>query len=172
LNPSPWVIRWAQGETALDVACGSGRHVRWLCGRGMRVTGIDRDPAATGPLHEVAEIITADIENSAWPLGSRQFDLVLATNYLWRPLLPTLIAAVAPGGRLLYETFAIGQQTVGRPARSEFLLQPGELLAACAGLRVIGYEDGFEAGRYVQRIAAVKEQGSAEPYPRYALAAE
>jgi len=165
-------MRWAQGNTALDVACGSGRHVRWLTGRGMQVTGIDRDAEATGPLNDVAEIITADLEFGPWPLGSRQFDLVLVTNYLWRPLFPRLIAAVAPGGRLLYETFAIGQQTVGRPARPEFLLQAGELLTACAGLRVIGYEDGFEAGRYVQRIVAVQEQDSVELNPRYALAAE
>ena len=138
----------------------------------MQVTGIDRDATATGPLNDVAEIITADIEAVPWPLGSRQFDLVVVTNYLWRPLFPSLIAAVAPGGRLLYETFAIGQQTVGRPARAEFLLQPGELLAACAALRVIGYEDGFAGDRYVQRIAAVNEQGSVEAYPRYALGAE
>lgn len=172
MNPSAWVARWAQGRDALDVACGSGRHVRWLAGRGMQVTGIDRDAAATEPLREVAEIITADIETGPWPLGARQFDLVLVTNYLWRPVFPALIAAVAPGGRLLYETFAIGQQTVGRPARPAFLLQPGELLSLCAGLRVIGYEDGFVDGRYVQRIAAVREQASADAYPRYLLGAE
>ena len=138
----------------------------------MRVTGIDRDAAATAELGDVAEIITADIESGPWPLGTRQFDLAVVTNYLWRPLFPTLIAAIAPGGRLLYETFAIGQQTVGRPARPEFLLRPGELLSACAGLRVIGYEDGFEAGRYVQRISAVRERPPADTHPRYALAAE
>ena len=138
----------------------------------MQVIGIDRDAAVTAPLNPVAEIITADIESGPWPLGSRQFDLVVVTNYLWRPLFPTLIAAVAPGGRLLYETFAIGQQTVGRPARPEFLLQAGELLTLSEGLRVIGYEDGFEAGRYVQRIAAVRASTSAEGYPRYPLGAE
>lgn len=176
MNPSTWVERWskgwAQGATALDVACGSGRHVRWLAGRGMQVTGIDRDASATVSLNDVAEIITADIEAGPWPLVGREFDLVLVANYLWRPLFPTLIDAVAPGGRLLYETFAIGQQTVGRPARPDFLLQPGELLVACAGLRVIGYEDGFESGRYVQRIAAVREPSSSDSYPRYALGAE
>lgn len=176
MNPSAWVMRWAQGRTALDVACGSGRHVRWLAHQGMQVTGIDRDAVATAPLTAVAEIINSDIETGPWPLGSRQFDLVLVTNYLWRPLFPVLMDAVAPGGRLLYETFAFGQQSVGRPARAAFLLQPGELLARCAGLRVIGYEDGYEggleAGRYVQRIAAVREQPSDDAYPRYALGAE
>ena len=156
------------GASALDVACGSGRHLRHLAALGMAVTGIDRDVDATLPLQGLAEIINADIEAEPWPLGARQFDLVLVSNYLWRPLLPAITAAIAPGGWLIYETFALGQQTIGRPARADFLLAPGELLAACADLRVVAFEDGFADGRFVQRIAAVR----AEPntlYPRYAL---
>ncbi|MBY0234948.1 MAG: SAM-dependent methyltransferase, partial [Burkholderiaceae bacterium] len=102
-------------------------------------------------------------------------------NYLWRPLLPQIVAAVAPGGWLIYETFAHGQQSIGRPARADFLLQPGELLRACAGLRVVGYEDGFESapdeispaavnGRFVQRVAAVRAASEDEGvFQRYAL---
>ena len=170
--PSPWLLRWPQamraGASALDVACGSGRHLRHLAARGMAVTGIDRDTEATAALMGIAEIIHADIEGAPWPLGGRQFDLVLVSNYLWRSLLPTITAAVAPGGWLIYETFALGQHTIGRPARPDFLLAPGELLTACADLRVVAFEDGFADGRFVQRIAAVR----AEPdtlYPRYAL---
>jgi hypothetical protein len=91
-------------------------------------------------------MVVADIEGGPWPLAGRRFDAVVVTNYLWRPLL-----AADPGrqrGRrrlLIYETFADGQQTVGRPSRPDFLLQPGELIAACAGLRVVAYEDGFLA---------------------------
>lgn len=83
---------------------------------------------------------------------------MLVTNYLWRPLLPTLLASLAPGGLLLYETFAQGNEAFGRPARPEFLLRPGELLQLCAGLRVLGYEEGFlpEPARCVQRIAAIQ----------------
>lgn len=141
----------------LDVACGSGRHLRWLAQRGFRVTGVDRDAAALEPLRELAEVIVADLEAAPWPLPGRRFDAVLVTNYLWRPLLPTIVGSLDPAGVLLYETFADGQQTVGRPARPEFLLQPGELLVAAAGLRVVAFEDGFlEApARFVQRIAAV-----------------
>jgi SAM-dependent methyltransferase len=176
--PSDWVLRWAQawrdrdGVTALDLACGSGRHLRLLAGEGVAVTGVDRDAAALATLAGLSdrvELIEADIEQSPWPLTDRVFDVVLVTNYLWRPLLPRVVEAVAPGGWLIYETFTDGQQTVGRPARPDFLLRPGELLAAVDGLRVIAYEDGFiEAeplvtgggavnGRYVQRVAAVRE---------------
>ena len=83
---------------------------------------------------------------------------MVVTNYLWRPLLPAILQSVAPGGVLIYETFAAGNETVGKPSRPDFLLQPGELLRACAGLRVVAYEDGFldEPARFVQRIAAVR----------------
>ncbi|HSQ70995.1 MAG TPA: class I SAM-dependent methyltransferase [Rubrivivax sp.] len=159
------------GGAVLDVACGSGRHVRWLAAQGFAVTGVDRKAEAVAPLRAVAEIVVADIEDGPWPLPGRRFDAVVVTNYLWRPLWPALRAALAPGGVLIYETFAHGQQLIGKPQRPEFLLQPGELLRACAGLRVVAFEDGFDTApaRYVQRIAAVAEPaGAAEP-PRYGL---
>lgn len=173
--PSPWLLRWPQavraGASALDLACGSGRHLRHLAALGMQLTGVDRDAAATAPLQTLAEIINADIEADPWPLADRRFDLVLVSNYLWRPLLPLITAAVAPGGWLIYETFALGQHTVGRPARPDFLLAPGELLASCPDLRIIAFEDGFADGRFVQRIAAVRA-APGTLYPRYALDAD
>jgi len=174
---SPWVRRFAAllkpGGSVLDLACGSGRHVRWLAVQGFAVTGVDRDEPAVAPLHEIAEIIVTDIEAGTWPLPGRCFDGVVVTNYLWRALLPAIRASLADDGVLIYETFAHGQQLVGKPSRPEFLLQPGELLQVCAGLRVVAFEDGFEnraeGGRYVQRIAAVNEApGKPEP-PRYGL---
>jgi SAM-dependent methyltransferase len=159
--PSPWLLRWAHLLPAqarvLDVACGSGRHLRWLAAQGHHATGIDRDAAALAASAEVAEACCADIEGGPWPLPGRQFDAVLVTHYLWRPLWPQLLASVAPGGLLIYETFADGNQTVGKPSRPDFLLQPGELLARCSGLRVLGFEDGFLADppRFVHRIVAV-----------------
>ena len=163
-GPSDWVRRWshllAPGAAVLDVACGSGRHVHWFAQRGCRVTGVDRNATALAPLHGLGELVTADIERDAWPLAARQFDAVIVTNYLWRPLLPMLIASVAPGGVLIYETFAVGQQTIGKPSNPDFLLQPGELLSATQGLRVVAFEDGFTSApeRFVQRIVAVRPQ--------------
>jgi SAM-dependent methyltransferase len=147
----------------LDVACGSGRHLRWLAGRGHRVTGLDRDGAALHPLQAVAEVVVADLEAGPWPLPGRRFDAVLVTNYLWRPLFPALRAALAEGGVLIYETFAHGQHLIGRPSRPEFLLQPGELLRAFDELQVVAYEDGLEANpvRRVQRLVALARPADA-----------
>jgi len=159
--PSDWVQRWAhllpEGASVLDLACGSGRHVQWLAARGCRVTAVDRDAQALAPLSAVAETVVADLEAGPWPLPGRRFEAVLVTNYLWRPLFPALRAALADGGVLVYETFARGQESYGRPSRPEFLLAPGELLSAAAGLHVLAYEDGLLDGppRRVQRIVAV-----------------
>ena len=156
----------------LDLACGSGRHLRWLAARGFRLTGVDRDAAAVAPLRALAEIVVADLEGAPWPLPGRRFDAVLVANYLWRPLLPRIVESLAEGGVLIYETFAAGNESVGRPARADFLLQPGELLRATPGLRVVSYEDGFldAPRRFVQRIAAVASQPDAARPPRYPLA--
>lgn len=168
-DPSPWLVRWAHlvapRGRVLDLAAGSGRHSRWLAARGHAVTAVDRDAAAMAALDDVAETIVADIEADAWPLQGRSFDAVVVTNYLWRPLFPAIIAATGPGGVLIYETFAAGNGSVGRPANPDFLLAPGELLAATRGLRSVAYEDGFLADpdRFVQRIVAVREVPATAP---------
>ncbi|WP_306171824.1 bifunctional 2-polyprenyl-6-hydroxyphenol methylase/3-demethylubiquinol 3-O-methyltransferase UbiG [Variovorax sp. KK3] len=165
-------MRWshlpAPGASVLDVACGAGRHMRWFGERGHAVTGVDRAPEALTSASRFGRTVLADIENGTWPFAGQAFGAVIVTNYLWRARLPDIVAAVAPGGVLLYETFASGNESVGKPSRADFLLQPGELLAACAGLRVIAYEDGFvaEPDRFVQRIAAVREANAAGVTPR------
>ncbi len=175
MSPSDWITRWSHlvphGAHVLDVACGSGRHLKWFADREHPVTGIDRDLSGTQHLSAVATLVLADIENQAWPLLQdgvpQQFDAVVVTNYLWRPLLPTLVASLAPGGVLLYETFAIGNETLGRPSRQDFLLKPGELLEVCRDLHTVAYENGLlqNPPRCVQRIAAVRLPLAASGHP-------
>ena len=173
--PSAWVQRWTHlippHATALDLACGAGRHMRWLQAQGLQVTGVDRSPEAIVACAGLGELICADIENGPWPLPGRQFGAVVVTNYLWRPLLLTVLASLVPGGVLIYETFAQGHETVGRPSRADFLLRPGELLQAFGALRTVAYEDGYleNPARFVQRIAAVRETPHPEAPARHRL---
>lgn len=178
---SAWVRRWShlvprQGQV-LDLACGSGRHLAWFVQQGHAVLGLDRDAAALASIDLPAErcrTLLADVEGQPWPLSGQQFAGVVVTNYLWRALLPTVVGSLAEGGVLIYETFAAGQETIGRPSRPDFLLEPGELLRVCSALRIVAFEDGFEpatdaaAARFVQRIVAVRQAESAELI-RYAL---
>lgn len=163
---SAWVQRWSPllrpEARVLDVACGAGRHLAWFASRGHSVTGIDLDTRQAAQRVPQATLVAADIENAPWPLMQdvrpQQFGAVVVTNYLWRPLFPTLLDSVAPGGLLLYETFASGNETVGRPSRPGFLLQPGELLKVCTGWHVVAFEQGYleSPARFVQRIAALR----------------
>lgn len=169
--PSHWVCRWTPlirpGGRVLDLACGGGRHMQWLATQGLTTLGVDRSPEALTLAAAFGQTLLADIENGPWPLPSQSFDAVVVTNYLWRPLWPQILESVGPGGVLIYETFAQGHETVGRPSRADFLLAPGELLqvASLGGLRVVAYEDGFlnAPDRFVQRLAAVRETPAPPP---------
>lgn len=151
--------------------------MRWFAQHGHPVTGVDRDLRAIEAVQGLGEALQADIENGPWPFSGRRFGGVVVANYLWRPLLPAILDCVAEGGVLIYETFAAGNETVGKPSRPDFLLQPGELLRACSGgeWRIVGYEDGFlpHPERFVQRIAAVRMASDAAhrgtPAERYPL---
>ena len=164
---SRWVARFADlvpaGGRVLDVACGGGRHSRFFLDRGHPVTVVDRDTSGVADLggSPKVEILEADLEaGKPWPFAGRVFEGVVVANALWRPILADIVTSVAPGGVLLYETFALGQEQFGRPRNPDFLLRPGELLDAVRGeLRIAAYEDLIVEEpdtKAVQRIAAVR----------------
>jgi SAM-dependent methyltransferase len=167
LPPSAWVLRFAPlvtaGGSVLDIACGAGRHTALFAGLGYRVTAIDRDVSRLVMLTD-AELVEADIEgDDPWPFPGRRFDGIVVTNYLHRPLVPLLIDSLTPGGVLIYETFAAGNERLGRPRNPDFLLQDGELLDMVADkLSVVAYEAGTveqPAPAVIQRIAAISPDG-------------
>jgi SAM-dependent methyltransferase len=162
--PSPWIVRFAPlvtaGAPALDLACGGGRHARLFLDRGHPVTAVDRDVRGLADLRgePCLEVIEADLERAPWPLSGRRFGAVVVTNYLWRPLFPAILDAVADDGFLLYETFARGNEAYGRPTNPDFLLEPDELIEMVRGrLQVVAYEGGHllrPRPAVVQRICA------------------
>lgn len=161
---SPWVETHAglvpAGEAVLDVAAGGGRHARFFAARGHKVVAVDKDVSALGG-HTAIETIRADLEDgSPWPLAGRSFGGVVVTNYLHRPLFPALLGAVKPGGILIYETFARGNEAYGKPDNPDFLLEPNELLARLMGAcMIVAFEDTYvpePKPGIVQRVAAIK----------------
>ena len=146
IAPSEWVERWITlvrpGGAVLDVACGAGRHARLAARLGFEVDAVDRDVSLFGDRVEGVRLLEADIEAGPWPYAGRRFDGIVVTNYLHRPLLPALVDALEPGGILIYETFAQGNERFGKPSNPAFLLSPGELIRIVEGrLRILAYED-------------------------------
>ena len=152
----------------LDVACGQGRHLRYLQSLGFAVVGVDRDAQALSAVGELngAEVCVADIEAGPWPFAPGGFDGVVVTNYLHRPLFPDLIGALRPGGVLICETFALGNERYGRPSNPAFLLRPDELLHNVEPLAVVAFEQGLVFApkqAVIQRVCAVREGGGSVP---------
>lgn len=169
---SDWVARFATlirpRGLVLDLAAGRGRHTRLLLERGYRVRAVDRDVSALNPLAGAGCVVEQiDLETGEpWALGGG-YDGIVVTNYLHRPHLDHLVGALAQGGALIYETFMSGNERFGRPHQPDFLLHPGELLAAFAALTVVAFEQGeVDCPRpaAIQRIAAVN--GPAACLPR------
>lgn len=163
-TPSAWVERFLRlikpGGLVLDLAAGNGRHVRLLRNHGFDVCAVDRDItvllALAGPHCKVRRI---DLESDDSTQLDDNYDGIIVTNYLHRPLLPALARALAPGGALIYESFACGNERFGRPRNPDFLLRPGELLKAFSDLTVVAFEQGqvsIPREAVMQRLAAVR----------------
>jgi len=161
--PSKWVKRFLPlikpGGLVLDLAAGRGRHVRLLRDCGFAVCAIDRDTTAlsafAGPRCEVRRV---DLETDDHEQLGDDYDGIIVTNYLHRPLFPAIARALAPGGVLIYETFAHGNERFGQPHNPEFLLRPGELLEAFTALTIVAFEQGQVSSprpAVIQRLAAV-----------------
>jgi SAM-dependent methyltransferase len=172
-TPSAWVRRFLPlirpGGRVLDLAAGAGRHTRLLLDMGFRVTAVDRDIEGLRLFAgDRCDVRAIDLEGGApWSLGG-DYDGIVVTNYLHRPLFAPLIAALAPDGVLIYETFAIGNERFGRPHNPDFLLRPGELLEAFTALTIVAFEQGevvLPRPAVIQRVAAVAGQFGRFPEP-------
>jgi SAM-dependent methyltransferase len=158
------------GGRVLDLACGSGRHSRFLRDHGFSVVALDRDAGALKALEGEPGIepLQADIEAGAWPFTPRAFDAIVVTNYLHRPLFASLVETVAPDGVLIYETFAVGNERHGRPSNPAFLLARDELLEKVRPLEIVAFEQGYTSRprpAVVQRICAMR--GELRSMPEY-----
>ena len=146
----------------LDVACGSGRHAKFLIQKGHFVTGIDINPKfeLNADDQKNNKIIKYDLENNVWPFETDSFDCILVTNYLHRALFPFFIKSVKQNGFIIYETFSLGNEKFGKPSNPDYLLDNNELLNLLKHeMRIISYQDGIvlnNVQKYVQRVFAIK----------------
>ncbi|MEO6354071.1 MAG: methyltransferase domain-containing protein [Burkholderiaceae bacterium] len=167
--PSAWLQRFAPlipPGPVLDLACGSGRHARLLAAFGHPVLAADRDPIAlvrAAGRGIVTMQVDLEADGAAWPFEVGHFVAIVVSNYLYRPLFPHILASLATGGVLIYETFASGNALYGKPSNPDFLLRRGELLDVlrqhAADLHVLAFEEGYTEvpkPAMVQRICAIR----------------
>ncbi len=153
-GPSSWLLSNVhlapRGAKTLDVACGRGRHALLLAAAGYAVRAVDRDPGLVAWLNGLARRLqlpldaeVRDLEAAGADLGTEEWELVLVFDYLHRPLFPSLVRALKPGGVLLCET-------------SDHLLEPGELSRLVLPLEVLRQREGEPGGRAGASVAARK----------------
>ena len=146
---------------------------------GHQVLAVDRDPASlAAAAGERIQTQAFDLEaegcedSSDWPLLPERFSGIVVTNYLHRPLMPHLLASLAPEGVLIYETFADGNSLFGKPSNPAFLLEAGELLRLVSGnpeWHVLAFEDGYvehPKPAMVQRICLLRRSSQSLPRAR------
>jgi SAM-dependent methyltransferase len=164
-DPCNWLVDngrlLPRAGTALDVACGRGRNAIWLAGRGLKTIAIDRDESAVAFVNQEATrhvlplwAQAVDLENGPPFLQPSSFDVIVVVHYLHRPLFPALVAALRPGGILVYETFTRAQAARGQPTNPAFLLEPGELEKRVQPLEIVASREGDFDDRMVASVIA------------------
>jgi SAM-dependent methyltransferase len=164
-DPAAWLTSHRRllpaAGNSLDLACGSGRHAVWLAEQGFQTMAIDRDAGAIEQLDAEAsrrglsirtEVV--DLESGERVLEPDSFDLIVVVHYLHRPLFPSIVSALRPGGVLVYETFTRAQAARGKPTNPAFLLEPGELLTLVRPLEILANREGDFDERSVASVVA------------------
>jgi SAM-dependent methyltransferase len=92
--------------TALDLACGLGRHALWLASRNWRVSGVDISEVAIGKLNHAALELNVNLDlflgdASEYKFAATRFDLIVLFYHLDRNLFAKIVPALTPGGLLI-----------------------------------------------------------------------
>jgi tellurite methyltransferase len=117
----------ARGNKALDIACGMGRHSKYLASLGFDVDALDISSVAIEQLQDIPNIHAKEVDFDTYELPENTYHLIVCTYFLERKLFPQIIHALKPGGILLYETFLYDEENERAPSNPDFLLQKGEL---------------------------------------------
>ncbi|MBV9817948.1 MAG: methyltransferase domain-containing protein [Solirubrobacterales bacterium] len=145
--PAPWLAEnrdLLAGTRALDLACGIGRNARFLAGLGFAVDALDVSEVAIAALRGTPGVTArvADLEHQ--PLPAEPYDVIVIIDYLQRDLFAAAPAALRPGGVIVAETVTRAHvERLGRRFDRRFLLEPGELREAFAGLEVLRSAEGI-----------------------------
>lgn len=151
---------------ALDLACGLGANALLLAGAGLATLAWDYSPLAIQRLDTLARERQLDIRAQvrdvvAEPPEPGRFAVITVSRFLERSLAPALMAALAPGGLLFYETFVRDRVAAMGPDNPDFLLRENELLQLFGDLRLRVYREEGSVGdvsRGIRNVAMLVAQ--------------
>ncbi len=133
------------GNCALDLACGNGRHTRFLAENGFCVDAVDISSVALEQLSKTLSnnsvtLIEADLDNYTPPEG--RYDLAVMTNYLDRPLIGRTAQSLKSGAHFFIETYMAHPQNEKKDSNPDFLLNAGELKTFFGqNFSIVAYEE-------------------------------
>ena len=117
----------AHGNQALDIACGMGRHSKYLASQGFRVDALDISSTAIESLQDLENINAKEVDFDSYSLEENKYDLIVCTYFLERSLFPQIEKALKKGGIFIYETYLYHPDNDKLPSNRSFLLEEGEL---------------------------------------------
>ena len=156
----------SQERRALDLASGLGQNGLWLAAPGYTADLMDisrvalsraRMELAARNLRNV-NLLQMDVDDLL--LEDQAYDLICVFRYLKRSIIPTIRAAVAPQGRVVYESYNIRYLEQVPDFNTAFLLNLGELLGMFQGWKIIHYVEDD----HISQIVAVNIPGDSHDY--------
>ena len=159
----------APGKKALDLACGMGRHSKYLASQGFDVDALDISSVAISHIQGLENIHPKEVDFDSYTLPKEHYDLIVCVYFLKRSLFDQMIDALKPNGILLMETFVHHEENEREPSNPAFLLNEGELEAffdeRCELLHIKEYIDRDYLGHKsmkTQMVARKKSGGMSD----------
>jgi len=115
------------GKYALDIACGNGRHSKYLVSLGFKVDALDISSVVIEQLEKEAHINAKEVDFDTYTLEKNKYNLIVCTYFLERKLFPQMIESLKPNGIILMETFLHDEGNERVLSNPKFRLNKGEL---------------------------------------------
>jgi len=130
----------------LELACGLAANSFLIARHGIEMQAWDISPIAVEKVNDTAARLGLPVHASACdvmtqPPAPASYDVIVASHFFERALMPTLVDALNPGGLMFYQTFTQTKVSDNGPKKDEWRLADGELLSLFSELKVLVYRE-------------------------------